>query len=121
MADYERCLQGRSNCIFWAKGNCLALLDTHFTRRCPFYKPCGRDYREDLPHKKFPGETFRWIRGMGGNYLISRQGRVINSHGEPLTPLIDYKGRPVAKLQCNRHYIQILISDLVEETYGKEE
>jgi len=121
MADYERCLQGRSNCVFWAKGNCLALLDTHFTRACPFYKPSGRDYRSDITHKNFPGETFRWIRGIGGNYLISRDGKLINSHGERINPIIDYRGRLVAKLQFNRHYIQIGIADLIEETYGKEE
>lgn len=117
MADYEKCLQKKDGCAFWANGYCLVLVDTAFSRSCPFYKPAVHD-SADWQTPKYEGMTFRWIKGLGGNYLISREGKVINSHGQPLATLADYKGRLVVKLQYKQHYIQIPIDDLLAETYG---
>ena len=119
MADYEKCIQGKSDCILWAKGYYLALADTNFRKRCPFYKNCQRDYEVDYEFDKYPGRVFRWVRGLGGNYLISRDGKIINSQKTEIKTTLDFKGREVVHLQFLKHHVQLRIADLLDETYGK--
>ena len=119
MADYEKCAQGRCDCIFWAKGFCLALTDTSFGKVCPFYKSCRKDYKVDYQYDKYPGEQFRWVKGFGGSYLISREGKIINWQKVEVKTRLDYKGCEVVHLQFLQHHIQLRISDILDETFGK--
>lgn len=119
MTSYEKCIQGKSDCQFYARGYCLSLADTAFARHCPFYKSCKVDYNIDYTFDKFGAETFRRVRGLGGNYLISRSGKVINHHKTEVNHLTDFQGNAVVRLKYLGHCIQLRVDELIAETYGR--
>lgn len=97
---------------------CLALTDTFFKKPCPFYKQIENDPHMLVKVDGFPG-TWRWVSGIGGNYLVSTRGEVMNHHKRVINPVLDSKGYPVVRLQYLQHYISIRVDDLVLRSFGK--
>ena len=116
--DYVKCQQKRSDCVFWACGKCLALEDTLFLRKCPFYKPCENDYAVEYSSDKFK-RTFRPIKGLGGLYMIAADGYIINSHDRPIKSRMEY-GAVTVHLRYNDNFISIKVADLVRESFPEK-
>ena len=76
------CLQKKADCAYIRDGACRILSDTHFDRKCPFYK------RQRFPEREyvFDGKqgTFKLIRGYGDRYFVSEYGEVVNNKGNSI-------------------------------------
>ena len=96
-----------------AERECLALSETTFANRCPFFKPSPTDYTIRYTFDNRPG-TWVKVRGYNGKYYVSDRGEVMNAQRAYLQ--IHYrKGRAFVRLydgtNTARYYVAVLVAD----------